>query len=34
MMGRIRENYRLPMVPVSDAGRAKLKAVLQDAGLL
>jgi 4-hydroxy-tetrahydrodipicolinate synthase len=34
MMGRIRENYRLPMVRISDAGRVKLKAVLQDTGLL
>jgi 4-hydroxy-tetrahydrodipicolinate synthase len=30
MMGKIKEVYRLPLVPISDAGRAKLSAVLKD----
>lgn len=34
MMGRIRENYRLPMVPISDTGRARLRSVLEQTGLL
>ena len=34
MMGRIKEIYRLPLVKISDSGRAKLSAVLADLGLL
>jgi 4-hydroxy-tetrahydrodipicolinate synthase len=34
MMGKIREEYRLPLVRISDAGRAKLSRVLADLGLL
>jgi 4-hydroxy-tetrahydrodipicolinate synthase len=34
MMGRITESYRLPMVPVDDATRARLKALAQGLGLL
>jgi 4-hydroxy-tetrahydrodipicolinate synthase len=34
MMGKIREVYRLPLVPISDAGRKKLKAVLSDLALI
>jgi 4-hydroxy-tetrahydrodipicolinate synthase len=34
MMGRIEESYRLPLVRISDAGRARLKAVLADLGLV
>jgi 4-hydroxy-tetrahydrodipicolinate synthase len=34
MMGKIQEVYRLPLVPISDAGRKKLKAVLSDLALI
>jgi 4-hydroxy-tetrahydrodipicolinate synthase len=34
MMGRIQEVYRLPLVKISDGGRAKLTAVLSDLGLI
>jgi 4-hydroxy-tetrahydrodipicolinate synthase len=34
MMGRIRENYRLPMVPISEGGRERLESVLKGIGLL
>jgi 4-hydroxy-tetrahydrodipicolinate synthase len=34
MTGRIHEIYRLPLVQISDGGRAKLAAVLRDLGLL
>jgi 4-hydroxy-tetrahydrodipicolinate synthase len=34
MMGRLKENYRLPMVPVTAATRQKLKALGEDLGLL
>jgi 4-hydroxy-tetrahydrodipicolinate synthase len=34
MMGRLKENYRLPMVPVTAATRAKLKALAEELGLL
>jgi 4-hydroxy-tetrahydrodipicolinate synthase len=34
MMGLIAEEYRLPLVKMSDANRAKLKATLQACGLL
>jgi 4-hydroxy-tetrahydrodipicolinate synthase len=34
MMGKIKEVYRLPLVPISDAGRAKLLAVLKDLGMV
>ncbi|HTZ59200.1 MAG TPA: 4-hydroxy-tetrahydrodipicolinate synthase [Acidobacteriaceae bacterium] len=34
MMGRLKENYRLPMVPVSAATRQKLKTVAEELGLL
>ncbi len=30
MMGKIRENYRLPLVPLQPANRAKLQAVLEN----
>lgn len=33
MMGRLEENYRLPMVPVSSGTREKLAAVADDLGL-
>ncbi len=33
MMGRIEENYRLPMVPVSAATRAKLAPLVEELGL-
>jgi 4-hydroxy-tetrahydrodipicolinate synthase len=34
MMGRIEENYRLPLVPMKKENRAKLEKIAQDAGLL
>mgnify|MGYP000633598757 CR=1 FL=1 len=34
MMGMIEERYRLPMVPMSDKHRPKLKTILKDLGLL
>ena len=34
MMGRLKENYRLPMVPVTAGTRAKLKALADELGLL
>jgi 4-hydroxy-tetrahydrodipicolinate synthase len=34
MMGRIQEELRLPMVPVSDGTRAKLESLISDLGLL
>ena len=34
MMGLLTERYRLPLVPPSDASRAKISAVLTSAGLL
>jgi 4-hydroxy-tetrahydrodipicolinate synthase len=34
MMGRIREVYRLPLVPIGAANRAKLRRVLKAAGVL
>ncbi len=34
MMGRIQEAYRLPLVKISDASRAKLVPVLQNLGLI
>jgi 4-hydroxy-tetrahydrodipicolinate synthase len=34
MMGRLEENYRLPMVPVSAATRDKLAALVKELGLL
>jgi 4-hydroxy-tetrahydrodipicolinate synthase len=34
MMGRLEENYRLPMVPVSAATREKLAALVKELGLL
>jgi 4-hydroxy-tetrahydrodipicolinate synthase len=34
MMGMIGEEYRLPLVPLTDAHRPKLKAVLRDLGLV
>jgi 4-hydroxy-tetrahydrodipicolinate synthase len=34
MMGRLKENYRLPMVPVTAATRAKLKALAEELSLL
>ena len=33
-MGKIREEYRLPLVPISDAGRATVKAALKRHGIL
>ena len=34
LMGRIQENYRLPIVPVTPATREKLKALAEELGLL
>jgi 4-hydroxy-tetrahydrodipicolinate synthase len=34
MMGRLEENYRLPMVPVTPATRQKLKVLAAELGLL
>lgn len=34
MMGIIEENFRLPLVPIQDASRAKLKEVLVELGLV
>lgn len=34
MMGLIEENFRLPLVPIQDTSRAKLKAVLSQLGLI
>ena len=34
MMGRIEEEYRLPLVPMSGANRAKLRATLEECGIL
>lgn len=34
MMGRVQESYRLPMVPVSAATRARLESIAAEAGLL
>jgi 4-hydroxy-tetrahydrodipicolinate synthase len=34
MMGRLKENFRLPIVPVSKATREKLKMLAQELGLL
>jgi 4-hydroxy-tetrahydrodipicolinate synthase len=34
MMGRLKENYRLPMVPVTAATRQKLKILAEELGLL
>jgi 4-hydroxy-tetrahydrodipicolinate synthase len=34
MMGRLQENYRLPIVPVSSATREKLKVLAEELGLL
>jgi 4-hydroxy-tetrahydrodipicolinate synthase len=34
MMGRLKENYRLPMVPVTAATRQKLQALAEELGLL
>lgn len=34
MMGRIQENYRLPMCPLSDGNRAKLQAAVKKVGLI
>jgi 4-hydroxy-tetrahydrodipicolinate synthase len=34
MMGRLKETYRLPIVPVGPATRAKLKTLAEDLGLL
>ena len=34
MMGMIEENYRLPLVPITAAGREKLSKVVEELGLL
>jgi hypothetical protein len=34
MMGLLKETYRLPIVPVTSATRAKLKALAEELGLL
>jgi dihydrodipicolinate synthase/N-acetylneuraminate lyase len=34
MMGRIQENYRLPLLPMKKDTRAKLEKIAADAGLL
>jgi dihydrodipicolinate synthase/N-acetylneuraminate lyase len=33
-MGRIEENYRLPMVPVKKETKAKLEKIASEAGIL
>jgi hypothetical protein len=34
MMGLLEENFRLPLVPITDKSRAKLREVIADLGLL
>jgi 4-hydroxy-tetrahydrodipicolinate synthase len=34
MMGRLEENYRLPLVPMKKETRAKLEQVAREAGLI
>ncbi len=34
LLGQLEEKYRLPMVPISDASKAKLRATMQSSGLL
>jgi 4-hydroxy-tetrahydrodipicolinate synthase len=34
MMGRLEENYRLPMVPVTSATRQRLATLAEELGLL
>jgi 4-hydroxy-tetrahydrodipicolinate synthase len=34
MMGLIEENYRLPLVPVTEKSRAAIREVIRDLGLL
>jgi 4-hydroxy-tetrahydrodipicolinate synthase len=34
MMGRLKENYRLPMVPVTPVTQARLFALAEELGLL
>jgi 4-hydroxy-tetrahydrodipicolinate synthase len=34
MMGRIKESYRLPIVPVADGTRDKLRAILTELQLI
>ncbi len=34
MMGRIQENYRLPLCPMQPALRAKLESVAREAGVI
>ncbi len=34
MMGRIQENYRLPLCPLSDASRTRLQAAVKQVGLI
>ena len=34
LMGRLKENYRLPIVPVASATREKLKVLAEELGLL
>jgi len=34
MMGRIEENLRLPLVPVSERTRERLRALLREMGVL
>ena len=34
MMGRIEENYRLPLVPMKKENRAKLEKIAAEVGLL
>ncbi len=34
MVGLVAESYRLPLTPLSEANRARLKAVLNDAGII
>jgi dihydrodipicolinate synthase/N-acetylneuraminate lyase len=34
MMGLIEESYRLPLVPISEQSKSKLRSVLSELGLL
>jgi dihydrodipicolinate synthase/N-acetylneuraminate lyase len=34
MMGLLEENFRLPLVPIQDKSRARVREVLEELGLL
>ena len=34
MMGLLDENFRLPLVPITEKSRAKIKTVITDLGLI